>query len=267
MERLAPPAAAFLVWTLVLAGCVPGGTSTGGPWTLSGSPAIRKSGVGGWPPPVPWQTIGKSAGGQPIEATSFGRANRRVLFIGGVHGDEYGTDIAERFAGYLARFPAERPAKTEVHIIRCLNPDGRARDRRGNDNDVDLNRNMPTAGWQEGATRGLKGPTGLSAGSGPASEPETRALLKYLGKGFVRLVSIHSKGTLVDYDPASARALALRTARIAGYEVAPLTYGEYVTGSLGAYFPEHYGGVVLTIEVPSRTMDERLTSALLAAAR
>lgn len=76
---------------------------------------------------VPWRTIGRSVEGRPIEAATFGSGRCRVLYLGGVHGHEYGADVAEQLAHYLADHPGKVPRGLELHVIRCLNPGGRAR--------------------------------------------------------------------------------------------------------------------------------------------
>jgi hypothetical protein len=127
-----------------------------------------------------WTTIGHSVDGRSIRASRFGSGSRRLLVIGGVHGNEYGTSVATQFAGYLAAHPQAVPAGARIDVIRCLNPDGRAHDTRGNAHHVDLNRNLPTSNWRR-ALGPLDDPgaPGLSGGSRPGSEPETKALLAY----------------------------------------------------------------------------------------
>jgi hypothetical protein len=71
-----------------------------------------------------------------------------------------------------------------LYILRNLNPDGDARahgiDGRVNDHGVDLNRNFPTnwaADWNRSGCWIYRPTTG---GTGPGSEPETRAMMYFL---------------------------------------------------------------------------------------
>lgn len=112
--------------------------------------------------------IGHSVDGQPISATELGDpgSTHRLLVVGCIHGDEQaGIPIARSLAAGAA-VPG-----VDMWVVPVLNPDGGSADARGNAHGVDLNRNFPT-GW-----RTLDPPGGAHyAGTGPLSEPETRAL-------------------------------------------------------------------------------------------
>ncbi len=84
---------------------------------------------------------------------------RRVVVIGGLHGNEPVTPPAVR--GLLE---ARIDADIEVWLVPVANPDGSAAGLRCNANSVDLNRNFP---WEWSADDG---------GPAPSSEPETQAL-------------------------------------------------------------------------------------------
>ena len=84
---------------------------------------------------------------------------RRVLVIGGLHGNEPATPPAVR--GLLDGSIAP---DVEVWLIPVANPDGSAAGLRCNANGVDLNRNFP---WEWRPSDG---------GPAPLSEPETQAL-------------------------------------------------------------------------------------------
>jgi len=110
------------------------------------------------------RTIGNSLGGRPILAFGSGprAAALKVLVVGAIHGDETaGMRIARRLA-YGA--PIDR---VRLLVVPTLNPDGVASGTRGNAHGVDLNRNFPFR-W-----RPLGG--GEHSGTGPLSEPESRA--------------------------------------------------------------------------------------------
>jgi protein MpaA len=108
--------------------------------------------------------VGHSVQGRPIVSLRSGSADAaiKVLVIGAIHGNETaGMRITRRL------LTQEAPRSTELLIVPTLNPDGVAARTRGNAHGVDLNRNFPFD-W-----RPLEG--GEYSGSGPLSEPESRA--------------------------------------------------------------------------------------------
>jgi hypothetical protein len=110
--------------------------------------------------------LGHSVQGRRIDAIEVGdpAARRKLLVFGAIHGDETaGTSIARRLQH------ARAPASTDLWVVRDINPDGAAADRRQNARGVDLNRNF-ARGWRNlGSKRDPQ-----YAGSRPFSEPETR---------------------------------------------------------------------------------------------
>jgi hypothetical protein len=115
------------------------------------------------------EVIGRSAEGRPIRALRVGspRARVKVLVVGAVHGNEpAGRAVVER----LRR--AKPPRGTALWLIEDANPDGSAAGTRHNAAGVDLNRNFPYR-WrpQDGV---------YESGPGPASEPETQALMRFV---------------------------------------------------------------------------------------
>ena len=91
--------------------------------------------------------------------------------IGVIHGDEHaGVAILER----LATMPV--PPGIDLWLVESMNPDGQAVAQRGNADGVDLNRNFPD-GWGPIGAPG----DGQYAGTGPASEPETQAIVALVG--------------------------------------------------------------------------------------
>jgi hypothetical protein len=156
-----------------------------------------------------------------------------VLLIGGVHGNEFGTPVAKRFIAYLCAHPGAVPSGARIDVIRCLNPDGRVRDTRGNARHVDLNRNLPTRDWKRALdARDEPGNPGLSGGRAPGSEPETKALLAYLKRGFRAIVSLHSHAGILDCDGPGAVTLGRRMSALCGLPVGRLSYDPFITGSL-----------------------------------
>jgi len=216
-----------------------------------------------------WRTIGRSVQGRAIVATRFGSGSRRVLYVGGMHGNEYGAAVAARFSAYLVAHPKAVPFGARIVVLRCLNPDGLARHTRGNARRVDLNRNLPTRDWRSRLYPGSE-PAGsnLTGGRSPGSEPETKALLALLANGHYRaVVGLHSRGGILICEGPGSRDLGRRMARLCGLPLGELSYERYITGSLGTYVPEKYGIPIVTVELRSRTLTSGLSSALVSVAR
>jgi len=113
--------------------------------------------------------IGHSIQGRPIVAIHDSAAEPAltVLIVGCIHGNETaGMRVARR----LIRSTV--PRRVDLTVVPTINPDGVAADTRGNAHGVDLNRNFPYA-W----TR-LVG--GEYSGTGPLSEPESRAAARLI---------------------------------------------------------------------------------------
>lgn len=123
-------------------------------------------------------TVGTSVEGRSIEALHRHDPDgdpsdaATVLVIGVIHGDEQaGLDIVAR----LRDLPL--PDDLELYLIDSMNPDGVAADRRTNANLVDLNRNFPY-NWGPIDEPG----SWEYAGPEQASEPETQAIVEFVGE-------------------------------------------------------------------------------------
>jgi protein MpaA len=208
-----------------------------------------------------WHPIGNSGQGRDIVAATFGSGSRHVLFVGGVHGDEYGAGVAEQFARWLYRHPAAVPKGTRIDIIACANPDGRKAKTRWNAAGVDLNRNFPSKDWRR--IRGTVGTAGKSAGS----EPETKVVVQYLKRRYWRVVSLHSKGPLIDYDGPNGIKLAQKMAKAAHTKAGKVPNQSEIRGSMGRYVPEVYKIPIATWELASPVMDKYVLAGLLAAVK
>lgn len=145
-------------------------TSTSTPAVSSTLPATSTTVEGRPADYLGREIIGTSAGGRPIEVSHRGTPGGTVvLVVGVIHGDEdAGLAITDR----LAEMPL--PAGIDLWLMPMLNPDGQAAQIRGNANGVDLNRNFPHD-WTPIAKPG----EWQYSGSGPASEPETKAYIAF----------------------------------------------------------------------------------------
>ena len=194
--------------------------------------------------PSPWRVLGHSVLGRPIRVRAVGTGPRRVLWIGGIHGDEPEGAVAtdELPAAFEA---AGLGSRVTLTIVEDVNPDGRIAGTRGNANGVDLNRNYPASNWTGGASRG----------SEPLSEPEARALhdlIVELGPDVVLVA--HSYRTRRSAPPAfvnfdgPAEDIARVFATESGYPVVPSEALHGTPGSLGSLVGIDMGIPILTLE-------------------
>ena len=156
------------------------------------------------------EVIGKSVKGEPIFALGVGpaEAKRTTALVSGLHPTEW-IGIETHFA-LLDRLLELPPTDRRVVAVVVANPDGvlrvgdnlkkgRRRFVRHNARKVDLNRNFPSFWDRFSLARYLLWPV-FAGGSGPASEPEVRALVTlFKGKMVDRALSFHSFGGMVLY--------------------------------------------------------------------
>lgn len=144
-------------------------------------------------------SIGTSVSGRPINAFKFGTGPKLIVFIGGTHGDEKSSIVTlQAWAEELEQKYDTIPNFVTVVVIPVLNPDGSARSRRINDNNVDLNRNFPSNNWS--STAYLPGNVLLENGGGtqPLSEPESATLATYIQSARPDLIlTYHASGSVV----------------------------------------------------------------------
>lgn len=187
--------------------------------------------------------IGYSVQGRPIEVWRFGRGERQYLVIGGIHGGyEYNTiELTDQLITYFSAKPDAVPSDATLFILRSLNPDGEAlphkKEGRANANNVDLNRSFPI-GWSATWDRdGCWDLLELNAGTHPASEPETIALMAFvLENPVIAVVSYHSAapGFYPAGEPLDPNSIALARylSEVTGYPFPAYYTGCYMTGSL-----------------------------------
>jgi protein MpaA len=134
---------------------------------------------------------GKSVEGRPIHYHELGDGEKIILFIATIHGNENaGTPLMHTLMDYLQRRPDLLEGYKAV-IIPVMNPDGYAKNTRGNANGVDLNRNFPATN-RENSKR-----YGMSA----LSEPESKIVYDMLhSMNPERIVVMHQPWAIVDWD-------------------------------------------------------------------
>jgi protein MpaA len=194
--------------------------------------------------------IGRSVNGTPITVVRRGDpAGTRVLAVGVIHGNEAdGVAVIDRLRTESV------PAGVELWLVRSMNPDGQAIGDRQNAHLVDLNRNFPE-NW------GVLGAPGdwQYGGPGPASEPETQAMVA-LGSGVRPDIVLWYHQDLFRLAPGTGRAgeIRQRYAEIAGLPIVDISGGTY-TGTAAQWartvIPDD--GVGITVELgPTLSADE-----------
>jgi protein MpaA len=138
--------------------------------------------------------------------------------IGAIHGDE---DDGLAIVDQLRQQPI--PAGVELWLVESMNPDGVAAQIRQNANQVDLNRNFPYR-W---------GPIGVPgdpqyAGSEPASEPETQAIVNFISQ-LQPDIAIWYHQDLFVISPAQGREgeVRARYAELTGLPLGGISGGTY----------------------------------------
>jgi predicted deacylase len=189
---------------------------------------------------VAWQTFGWSTEGRPLRLRRVGHGPRRVVWVGGIHGDEREARAATAaLPAAVAGVPGLAEAVT-LTIVEDANPDGSAAGRRGNARGVDLNRNFPATNFAAGEQTGER----------PLDQPEARALhdiLVRLAPDLV-LVAHSTRGApFVNWDgPAEVQARLF--AEAASCELVASDRLHPTPGSLGTWLGRERNVSVLTIE-------------------
>lgn len=160
----------------------------------------------------------------------------QILIMASIHGDESETTVVVSEA--LRCIPE---GDLRAAVILCANPDGTVRGTRCNAIGVDLNRNFPTSNWssdpvhyksRERDARDIA----LSPGSGPASEPETIALIALIDElNPQAVVTLHS--ALACVDDAGGSILGRRLAEASGLPLQE-AIGYPTPGSMGTWAGE-----------------------------
>lgn len=188
-----------------------------------------------------WQIIGTSLQGRDIRLMTVGHGSRKVLFIGGIHGDEPEASVTTE--QLPAAFDAANLADSvTLTILEDANPDGRAAGTRGNGRGIDVNRNFPASNFDK---------SDPSNGGEPLSEPESRLIYETVeGIQPALIVVAHSWSgrQFINFDGPS-REIAERFSASSGLPVEESSSFAPTPGSLGSYFGRDRGIPVLTVEV------------------
>ena len=204
------------------------------PSPIPASPTIER------PQPL---VIGFSVAGLPLEVYQFGDGPIEKMIIAGIHGGyEWNTvAMADEMIAYLESHPNVIPQDHTLYFLRVFNPDGLARSKgfggRANENNVDLNRNFPFK-WQADWPRpGCWDYIPITGGTGPASEPETQALIRFVETHDLKaFISYHSAalGIFPGGQPPDERSISLAESlsTVSDYPYPPIEAGCFYTGQL-----------------------------------
>lgn len=187
-----------------------------------------------------WHTLGNSVEGRPLRALRVGHGPRRVLVVGGIHGDEReGRLVAQELPAAVMAVP-QAAARVTLTVLEDANPDGTARGTRHNARRVDLNRNYPAANFVPAADRGRR----------PLDQPEAKLLHDLvLAERPALVIVVHSwRGDhFINFDGPGA-AVAAAFSRRSGYRVQGSEGIAPTPGSLGSWVGGTLGIPILTLE-------------------
>lgn len=188
----------------------------------------------------PWQLIGRSVEGRPIEVRAVGGGPRKVLWVGGIHGTEREGSVATEELAQVF-LDAGLAKSVTLALVRDLNPDGTTASSRRNARQVDLNRNFPAKNFVSSRQTGKK----------PLDQPEARVLHGLILKFAPDLVIVaHSSSRpypFINYD-GPARSLARRFSVLSKYRIVPSAGLHATPGSLGSWVGIDQKIPILTVE-------------------
>lgn len=201
--------------------------------------------------------LGTSNEGRPIVAERYGTiGGRRVLVIGVIHGNEDdGVAIIEQLRARAV------PDSVELWLVESMNPDGQFAQIRQNANGVDLNRNFPH-NW---GTIGVLGDSQY-AGTGPASEPETQAMVAFVEQLRPDIaIWYHQDANLVIPSTGRDGRIRARYAELTGLPIADCCGGGAVYTGIAATWARNElkrdsDAVPFIVELPGSLTTEQATT-------
>lgn len=209
---------------------------------------------------LPWKSEYESTGRRPIHTAVVGTGEAQVLVTGSLSGnDPASVRMLDALLGRLVENP-DRVAGLTAVLVRDPHPDGLAEHIVVNARGVDLNRNFPSPRFTASPTR--------ETGPHPASEAETRVLLRLMGDARpVRVVHVRtgkSDRTLVTGNAACLELLEELRGKFA-IDVATFD-GEFKAGSLEEFAATRLKAQVLVIDLPTQRGPPATVDLLAAAA-
>ena len=166
----------------------------------------------------------------------------QLVVIGQLHGNEPGgRSVVDRLSG------ARIPAGVGLWLITSVNPDGARAGTRVNARRVDLNRNFPDD-WRSAGRR-----TDQWSGPRAASEPETRAVVRFLRS--VRPTAVlgyHQAYDVVDISHPRSRPAGRQLARWMGERARVVGCTGPCHGTMTQWVDAELGAIALTVELDRR---------------
>lgn len=171
--------------------------------------------------------FGETSTQMPILSYDFGTSGKKVLILGGVHGDEIeGVWCALHL---LKQWTISFSYKLRVTLVPQFNIDGVLLKQRTNFNGVDLNRNLKTKDWSAEIKTQRYHP-GPSAGS----EKENQSLMRWIDLNKPDfIISLHSWKPLINVN-GNCEPFASCLSKHTGYVIEE-TIGYPTPGCLGTY--------------------------------
>jgi murein peptide amidase A len=194
------------------------------------------------------RVLGESVQGRKILAYHLGEpGKKKVLLISLMHGNE---PAPRRVLLNLIDGPPVHGL--DLWVVPVYNPDGFAHHTRKNAHGVDPNRNYPYK-WVP-----LNGH--YESGRRPASEPETRAMMRFLSSFKPAYVlSFHQPLHAVDI--TERPKFSRRVARALGLPMSKLTCGSTCHGTMTMWYNHKFSGFALTVEYGAHPPAARLRAA------
>jgi hypothetical protein len=199
-------------------------------------------------PKVAWTSSYESTQRRPIETVRLGTGPEQIFVTGSLSGDDAASvQLIDALAGTITARPELIDGKSLL-IVRNPNPDALAEHISVNTRGVNLNRNFPSVRFTAVPTQ--------QTGPSPASEAETRIMLRLIG-GFQPAVVVHLRSSTLSQrplvratSPAAARltdALSRNDADIDSFS------GEFKAGSLEEFAATRLKADAILVEIPSRS--------------
>ena len=190
------------------------------------------------PESVTRHRIGTSVRGRGIFAFRLGSptAATKAVIIGEMHGNE---PAGVRLARAVVAKAGVRGI--DLWVVPTMNPDGLAASTRQNAHGVDLNRN-----W---GYHWIRQTGNYDSGPHPFSEPETRAMKRFLDRvDPLFVVSLHQPLHGVDSDHPKNPHLMSRLSTNLGLPKKPFTCGGVCHGTMTGWFNFNHPGACITVE-------------------
>ena len=211
-------------------------------------PGVSSVAATGRPAVIGKLVIGHSVKGRAIRAYHLGqRGKKKVVLIAVMHGNE--PDPRQIMMDLVEGPPVH---DVNLWVVPVYNPDGLARHTRKNAHGVDLNRNYPFK-W-------IRQSGNYDSGPRPRSEPETRAMMKFLATVKpAYILSFHQPLHAVDitqrpkFSKKVAHALDLPMSR--------LDCGSSCHGTMTMWFNHRFKGFALTVEYGGSPSKAKLRAA------